>query len=125
MINRAVVQAIMLYGSETWALPRNKMNKLKALHHRIARYLIGKHIKKKEDGTWDYPRSKEVLQELGLSEIEDYIGRRRQYLQEYTKDRNILQLCQESPPSKKVAWWDHPHQCEQGFDSGSRAQGLS
>jgi hypothetical protein len=46
---------------------------LEAFHHRVARYICGRHIPKLEDGTWEYPSLVEVLEDTFIEAITKYI----------------------------------------------------
>ena len=49
---------------------------------------------KNEDGTiWEYPRSKDVLEEVGLFTIDEYIQRRRNAIAMYVAERPVFALC--------------------------------
>ncbi|KAL7537800.1 hypothetical protein ACHAXR_008089 [Thalassiosira sp. AJA248-18] len=76
MFYQAVVQAILLFGSETWALTPSTMNScLKGFHirstYRMAR--VNKPRKDPHAGEWTYPSSEIALEEVGLKPIRHYI----------------------------------------------------
>jgi hypothetical protein len=48
---KAVVQSVLLYGSESWVLSEKMMSSLRSFHRR--------HIKKNPVGSWSYPGSKD------------------------------------------------------------------
>jgi hypothetical protein len=105
----AIVQAVLLFGSETWALTKEMEGRLNAFHHRCVRHLTHRHIQQKPDGTWDYPHSSEVLEEAGLMTIQEYIATRKRHLMEFISKREIYHQCTESKPlasdvNHKV-WW--------------------
>ena len=50
-----VVQAVLLYGAESWVVTETNLRKLRAFHHRAVRYMTGCHIRKLGDGQWEYP----------------------------------------------------------------------
>ena len=53
--NKAIVQAILLYGSESWTVSDNIICQFRSFHAHVARFLTQRHIiKQREDGTWDY-----------------------------------------------------------------------
>ena len=52
---RTVVQAVLLYGAETWVVSDTNLKKLRAFHHRAVRYMTRCHIRKLGDGEWEYP----------------------------------------------------------------------
>ena len=83
---KVVVQAILLYGCESWELTPKLRSMLDAFHHRCCRYIAGKHIRPVDendlDGEWIHPSTEEILNELGLERMSVYIEQRRQKLQE-------------------------------------------
>jgi hypothetical protein len=42
MFYKAVVQSVLLYGSETWVFPPKMLSKLEGFHKQIARRLTGR-----------------------------------------------------------------------------------
>ena len=67
--------------------------------------------RKDEDGTWTYPSSKDVLEEVGLLTIDEYIEKRRNTVAEYIATRPVLELCQSERRRRgtthhKIFWWD-------------------
>ena len=94
----AIVQAVLLFGSETWAITKDMQGRLDAFHHRCARYLTHRHIRQKPDGTWEYPSSSGVLEEAGLKTIEEMIKSRKKNLIGFITRRKIYQQCAESKP---------------------------
>jgi hypothetical protein len=76
----AVVQAILLYGSETWVLSPKSRQRLEAFHHRCARHMAHQHIRRLPNNTWIYPSSIDILNICGLLPISVYIEQRKQHL---------------------------------------------
>jgi hypothetical protein len=75
---KAIIQTVLLYGSESWTLTGRMIgSRLHSFHHRVARYITGRHIKELEDGTYFCPSMKEVLNAAGMETIEVYMDRRR------------------------------------------------
>jgi hypothetical protein len=105
----AIVQAVLLFGSETWVLTKEMEKRLDAFHHRCARHLTHRHIQQNADGTWDCPRTKEVLEEAGLRTISEMIEKRKQNLMEFVATREIYRQCTESSPLASDVnhklWW--------------------
>ena len=106
---KAVVQAILLYGSESWTLPESTLRNLRSFHSRVARHLTARHIRCLEDGTWFCPPTAEVLAEAGLRTIDEYIQKRRDTIRAGVVTRPIYQECRRSAAlpgqSRKVVWW--------------------
>ena len=70
---QAIVQAVLLYGSETWVMTQPIIQKLNTFHHQCARFITGSFIHPNDDGTWTYPNSKIILKKAGLATVEEYI----------------------------------------------------
>ena len=108
---KAILQAILLYGSESWVISKYKLNQLRSFHHRVARYITGRHIKKRPDGTYECPPTSETLEMAGLYPLETYIERRRQTVWQAVKNRPILERCRNSTAlsttRRRNTWWDN------------------
>ncbi len=63
---KATIQAVLLFGSETWNLAPSGLKCLEGFHLRAAWQMSDKRPMKRLDGTWRYPNSEQVLQEVGL-----------------------------------------------------------
>ena len=109
-IYKAVVQAVLLYGSESWVLTQAMEKKLQAFHHRCARHITGQHIRQNPDETWTCPSSIEVLKMAGLWTIQEYIQRRRKTVMEYARTKYIFRKCAASSPlasnPNQLVWWN-------------------
>lgn len=107
---KAIIQAILLYGSDTWTLTEVTLRPFRSFHARVGRHLTGKHIRQLTDGTWHYPSTTEVLRQAGLETIDVYIQRRRDTIWNYAYGRGLYQECRKSTPLStdvnKVVWWD-------------------
>ncbi len=69
---KAVVQAVLLFGSETWKLSPASLKSLEGFHIWAARRMAGMQPTRNPDGTWKYPSSKDVLKAVGLETIPLY-----------------------------------------------------
>ena len=109
---KAIVQAVLLYGSESWTLTEGTLQKLRSFHSRVARYICNKHIRQLEDGTWVHPSTEAVLEEAGLYTIDEYIRRRRVSVRRFVRGRPIFEACRRSQlldsNRKRVVWWELP-----------------
>jgi hypothetical protein len=72
-IYKAVVQAVLLCGCESWVLTQQSERSLQSFHYKYARYITGQHIWKNTDGTWTCPKSSKVLEKANLLQIQAYI----------------------------------------------------
>jgi hypothetical protein len=107
---KAIVQAVLLYGSESWVVTKCMMQTLRGFHNRCARYLTGQNIRYNTVADeWIYPNTDAVLKQAGLWPIEEYIKRRCETVMDYVKERAIYQQCLKSTPaalsSQKAVWW--------------------
>ena len=109
---KAIVQAVLLYGSESWTLTESMMNKIRSFHSRIARYICKRHIRQLEDGTWEYPPTAEVLRDAGLETIDTYILRRRKTVWRFTSGRPLFLECRRTRArdtnKNRIVWWNLP-----------------
>ena len=61
----------------------------------------------------DYPKSVDVLEEVGLFTISHYVQVRRQTIAKYIVDRPILSFCMEGErrrgtSTRRQFWWEQP-----------------
>jgi hypothetical protein len=56
-IYKAVVQAVLRYGAESWVLSLAMEKKLNSFHHCCAPYITGQHIRQNPDESWTCPSS--------------------------------------------------------------------
>jgi hypothetical protein len=93
---KAVVQSVLLYGSETWNLTTTALARLEGFHICPAYRMAEKHKPKKGlNHRWVYPRSSDVLQECSMATISHYINVRRVTIFQYMVDRPIYKACRE------------------------------
>jgi hypothetical protein len=86
------------------------IGRLRSFHHRVARYITGRHIKELEDGTYFFPPMKEVLKAAGMEMIEIYMERRRKTILNNAVTSAVYGRCIRSTAMStnvnKVAWWE-------------------
>jgi len=114
-----IVQAVLLYGSETWVLSPHDLQRLESFHRRCARHLAHMPIRRKSDGTWIHPATTEVLERCHLSPIKTYIAKRKTtLLNNYARDHSPLyRECRQRatvyPPSRaQLFWWNSEPQVD-------------
>ena len=108
MFYKAVVQSVLLFGSETWVITDRMMDALRGFHHRAARRITGMVAYRVADG-WDSLPIEAVLEVAGLYPIEVYLERRQNTLVDYNSTRPIFDLCNDASrlsgsPNRKY-WW--------------------
>ena len=84
-----IVQAVLLYGADSWVIKAKEAVALRSFHRRAVRYMTGCHIRKLQDGKWSYPSHEKLLKECGLLEIDMYIQRRRGTLRKYLETNRL------------------------------------
>jgi transaldolase len=52
---KAVVQAVLLYGCETWTITNPMIKALESFHHRVAHRIARMTPTQQPDGSWHYP----------------------------------------------------------------------
>ncbi len=109
----AIIQAILLYGSETWVISLQAMARREGFHIRAAWCMAQKH--KPWQGPWKewvYLKSEDVLRECGMKSIAEYIQTRRQTIELYVSTRPILQECRQGEQQRGTVphqwWWEQP-----------------
>ncbi len=110
---KAVVQAILLYGSKTSNLTKAALARLEGFHIRAAYKMARVHRPKRgEHGLWQYPKSADVLEECAMRPIAEYILVRRQTIAVYVADRSILETCRQGNRQRgsmpRQWWWEQP-----------------
>ena len=106
---KAIVQAVLLYGAETWVVADRMLKLLDSFHHKCARHIAQDPIHQKPDGTWHTPCSQDVLQQCGLFSMSEYIRRRKETIQPFVHQRPIYASCLQSTPTacniNQKVWW--------------------
>ena len=80
---KAVAQAVLLFGAETWVLTQRMEKALDSFQSRFARRLTGKQPRRKTDRIWDYPPLAEALGEAGIEGIRKSVTRRQNKVAQY------------------------------------------
>jgi hypothetical protein len=109
-VYRTIIQALLLYGSETWVYNKKTLQRLEVFHRRCARFLTGQYIRQEPNGEWIYPRTKEVLEKAGLESIETYIQKRKEQVAKYLgpQSKAIIDITNSQNIEvnmETVCWW--------------------
>jgi hypothetical protein len=73
MFYKATVQAVLLYGNETWILSPLSMKRSEGFNICAAWRMSDKKPEQNVDGSWMYPRLEEVLEAVGMKSIAHYV----------------------------------------------------
>lgn len=110
----AVVQAVLLYGADSWAVSDRNMGALERFHKRAVRHITGCHIQRNAQGIWSYPDHAHLLRRCGLWPLRVYVERRRGTLRKYLEDHKselLDEVGDLSAPARdphRVLWWRQP-----------------
>ena len=89
----AVFQAVLLYGSETWVMTPRIGSTLGIFHHRVARILTVRQLRRVIDGRWGFPLLAEAMEESVLQEVETYVSSRQNIVAQFITTSPIISLC--------------------------------
>ena len=66
MLFKAVVQEVLIFGSETWVTTPHMGRALGGFHKRVARRITERQPQSLLDGSWEYPPLEAEMQEAGF-----------------------------------------------------------
>jgi hypothetical protein len=91
---KAVVQAVVLYGSKMWNLAKAVLARLEGFHVRAAHRMAQVHRPRWVAGKqWVYPKTSDILEECGMATMQHYIQKLRATIAIYIADCPILNAC--------------------------------
>ena len=113
MFYKAVVQSVLLYGSETWVLTRANYDILNSFHMAVARKISKSQARwNPETEEWDRTAAAIALERAGLFPLITYLVKRREYILPYAmtipdyqnlQERNVI-----GETARKIFWTDDP-----------------
>ena len=111
MFYKATVQAVLLFGSETWTTTTTMMKRLDGFHMRAAwRMARINKPRSNPDGSWTYPPSELTLEEVALHPIAYYVEVRRQTIAKFIVNPPIFEFCSEGKRKRGSSphqfWWE-------------------
>ena len=110
---KAVVQSILLYGSETWVLTAPMVKVLEGFHHKVLRQITGRQPKYDvRTDTWSKRPIFRAYEEAGVLPIVEYIHVRQMRIANYVATRPIYELCRNATwrpgSARRTLWWTQP-----------------
>ena len=106
---KAVVQAVLLLGAETWVLTPKRERVMESFMHGAARRITGKQPRRGGNGKWTYPFLKEAMREAGFEGIRKAVTRRQNTVAQYIATQPIMYLCERTTQmvGARVSrrWW--------------------
>ena len=93
---KAVEQAVLMFGAETWVITLRMERSLDSFQHRVARRLTRRKPRIRGDGSWAYLPLEEAMGEAGFEGIRKSVTRTHNKVAQYIATRPILDLCERS-----------------------------
>ena len=103
-----VVQAFILYRSETWVTTPHIGRAFGGSHHNVDRRLTVRKPRRGRYGRWLYPPLSEGMDEAGLRDVEAYIYRLQNTVSQFIATRPIMDLsmvAERRLGSRVPTWW--------------------
>ena len=69
LLYRAVIQAVLLFGLESWALSGATMRAVEGTYVEFLRQITGKQERRQDDREWETPVADEVLRAAGMQSV--------------------------------------------------------
>jgi hypothetical protein len=111
---KAVVQAVLLYGSKMWNLTKAVLARLEGFHVQASYCMAQVHQPKRVAGnSWEYPKTSDILEECGMAMMQHYI-QKRATIAIYIADRLILEACRQGERKRGLhprQWWWEQAMC--------------
>ena len=107
---RAVVQAVLLYGSEAWVLLASMANSIEETHTELLQMIMGKRLKQLEDETWETPGAEVTREGLGNQSESIYIEQQQATVAQWVALRPLFEVCAretgyEGGEWRREVWW--------------------
>ena len=127
--NKAVAQAVLLFGAYTWVLTPRMERSLYIFQHRVAQGITGRQPRRRGGGSWEYPPLYEAIGEAGFEGIIKSVTKRHNMVAQYIATQPILDLCERAThrPGVRVfrRWWEQAGiNLEGGKEEGGRGRNV-
>ena len=80
---KAVIQAVLLFGAETWVVTPRMGKSLGAFQTQVARQLMGNLPHRTTNGMWGYTSASAARRATGFFTMEEYLRRRQNTVTQY------------------------------------------
>ena len=107
---RAVVQVILLYGSETWVILASIAKRIEGMHTEFLNIVTGNRVKILGDGTWEKPGVEVIREAAGTQSDRVCIEQRQATVTQWVALRSLFEVCSRETRYKRgeqrrKAWW--------------------
>ena len=93
---KAVVQAVLIFGAETWVVTPHTSKALGGFQTQVARRLTGRLPRRIPDRKWRYKLVEAAKEEAVFLMMEEYIRQRKNTVAHYIATQSLLDLCEGS-----------------------------
>ena len=90
---RAVVQAVILFGADTWVLMETMSQRIEGEHVSFLRQVTHKQAAQRWYGSWRQVPVEEVLQVVGTKTLSTYVVRQQATVADWVATRPIFDMC--------------------------------
>ena len=80
---KAVVQAVLIFGSETWVVTPRMVKALGGFQTQVERRLTGRLPRRTPYGKWTYTSAETSREEAGFLTMEEFVRRRQNTVVQY------------------------------------------
>ena len=84
------MQAILLYGSETWVFSESMVKRVEGTHTEFLRLITGKRARQLGDGTWETQGTEGVQEALGTQLARIYLEQRQATVEHWVALRPLF-----------------------------------
>ena len=89
----AVLQAVLLFGAETWILLEAMSRKLEGVHVVFLSQITGQKENRQRDRIWKIEAAAKVLKGMGTQSLRAYIDKCQETVAEWVALRTTLEVC--------------------------------
>ena len=93
---KAVVQAVLIFGEETWVVTTARTRPWGGFQTQVAIRMTGRLPWRTPDRMWRHTTAATAREEAGFLTMEEYIRRRQNTVAQYISMRSLLDLCEGS-----------------------------
>ena len=107
---KAVVQSVLLFGTETWVVNPCMGRFLGGFQYQMVRQLRGRLSLRRSDGRWEYTSSEVEREDTGFEPMETYIWKNQNTGAQYIATWPIMELCEAAGRNcgawVQMRWWE-------------------
>ena len=93
MFYQAVLQAVLIFGAETWVLLVEMSRNLEGVHVGFLRQVTGQKSKWQREGTWRSAAESRVSKEAGTQTLGTNIDKRQTTVEEWVALGPVFEVC--------------------------------